>query len=248
VSARFTVLPTPAAVAEAAADRIVAAARNAIRRRGRFVVALSGGSAPRLVYPLLVASPRRDAVDWSKVEFFWGDERAVPPDDPESNYGLARRLLLDNLPRVRAESVHRMPADAPDREEAAVRYEAELGRTFALSPGGRRRPRFDLIWLGMGPDGHTASLFPGADVLSERRRWVAPATAPKASPIAARMTFTLPLINAARAALFVVAGADKAAALRSIRAGSRELPAARVRATSTLWLLDALAAGEAAPR
>jgi 6-phosphogluconolactonase len=247
VSARFTVLPTPAAVAEAAADRIMASARNAIRRRGRFVVALSGGSSPRLVYPLLVARPRRDAIDWSRVEFFWGDERAVPPDDPESNYGLARRLMLDSLPGVRAELVHRMPADAPDRESAAVQYEAELGRLFALQPGGPRRPRFDLIWLGMGPDGHTASLFPGASVLSERKRWVAPATAPKASPIAARMTFTLPLINAARAVLFVVAGADKAAALRSIRAGSRDLPAARVRAASTLWLLDAAAAGEASP-
>ena len=247
MSARFTVLPTPASVAEAAADRIVASARNAIRLRGRFVVALSGGSAPRLVYPLLVASPRRDAIEWSKVEFFWGDERAVPPDDAESNYGLARRLLLDNLPSVRAESVHRMPADAPDREAATVRYEAELGRTFALPAGGPRRPRFDLIWLGMGPDGHTASLFPGASVLAEGERWVAPATAPQASPVAARMTFTLPLINAARAVLFVVAGADKTAAMRSIRAGSDELPAARVRATSTLWLLDAAAAGGAPP-
>ena len=247
MSAQFTVLPTPPAVAEAAADRIVASARNAIRRRGRFILALSGGSAPRLVYPLLVDRPRRDAIDWSRVEFFWGDERAVPPDDPESNYGLARRLLLDHLPGVRAGSMHRMPADAPDREAAAVRYEVEVGRTFALSPGESRRPRFDLIWLGMGPDGHTASLFPGASVLSERRRWVAPAAAPKASPVAARMTFTLPLINAARAVLFVVAGADKAAAMRSIRAGSRELPAARVRAASTLWLLDAAAAGGATP-
>jgi 6-phosphogluconolactonase len=246
VSARFTVLPTPATVAEAAADRIVASARNAIRRRGRFRIALSGGSAPRLVYPLLIAPPRRDAVDWSKVEFFWGDERAVPPDDPESNYGLARRLLLDNLPGVRAESVHRMPADEPDPEAAAVRHEAELGRAFALPPGRRRRPRFDLIWLGMGPDGHTASLFPGSSVLAERIRWVTTATAPRTSPVAARMTFTLPLINAARAVLFVVAGADKAAAVRSIRAGSPDLPAARVRAASTLWLLDA-AAGGASP-
>jgi 6-phosphogluconolactonase len=248
VSARFTVLPTPASVAEAAADRIVAVARNAIRRRGRFVVALSGGSAPRLVYPLLATQPRRDAIDWSRVEFFWGDERAVPPDDPESNFGLARNLLLDHLPKVRPASVHRMPADDPDREAAAVRYETELGRTFELQPGGSRRPRLDLIWLGMGPDGHTASLFPGSGVLAERTRWVAPAAAPKTSPIAARMTFTLPLINAARAVLFVAAGADKAAAVRSIRSGSRELPAARVRSTSTLWLLDALAAGAAAPR
>lgn len=245
MSTRFVVLPTPAALAVAAADRIVAAARNAIRRRGRFVVALSGGSAPRLVYPLLVA--RRDAVDWSRVEFFWGDERAVPPDDPESNYGLARRLLLDHLPGVRPAAVHRMPADAADQEAASAEYEAELGRALATAPGGPR-PRLDLIWLGMGPDGHTASLFPGSRVLGEQKRWVAPAMAPKTSPIAERMTFTLPLINAARAVLFVVAGADKAATVRAVGSGSRELPAAQVRAASTLWLLDALAAGEPGPR
>lgn len=242
------ILPSPAALAEATADRVMAAARNAIRRRGRCMLALSGGSTPRLVYPLLASRPRIDAVDWSRVELFWGDERAVPPDHPDSNFGLARALLLDHLPGLRPAAVHRMPADAPDPGAAAARYGAELGRAFGVRPGSAQRPRFDLIWLGMGPDGHTASLFPGATALAERRRWVMPATAPAASAVAGRMTFTLPLINAARAVLFVVAGADKAAALRSVRSRSRVLPAARVRATSTLWLVDALAAGEAAPR
>jgi len=244
VSARFTVLPTPAAVAEAAADRIVAAARNAIRRRGRCLLALSGGSMPNLVYPLLASLPRVGAVDWSRVEFFWGDERAVPPHHPDSNFGLARSLLLDHLPDLRPAAVHRMPADGPDRVVAAARYEAELGEAFGVRPG-RSRPRFDLVWLGMGRDGHTASLFPGARAVDERRRWVIPCTAPSESAVAKRMTFTLPLINAARLVLFVVAGADKAAALRSVRSGSRELPAGRVRARSILWLLDASAAGEA---
>jgi len=248
VSARFTVLRSPADLAAAAADRIVASARNAIRRRGRCVLALSGGSTPRLVYPLLASRPRIDLVDWSRVEFFWGDERGVPPDHPDSNFGLARGLLLDQLPRVRLEAVHRMPADAADPDAAAARYEAELGRVLGVRPGGTRRPRFDLVWLGMGPDGHTASLFPGADALSERRRWVIPATAPKSSAVASRMTLTLPLINAARAVLFVVAGADKAQAVRAVRVGSSALPAARVRARSTVWLLDAKAAGEAARR
>jgi 6-phosphogluconolactonase len=247
VSVRFTVLPGPAALAEAAADRIVRAARNAIRRRGRFMLALSGGSTPRLVYPLLASRPRIDSVDWSRVEFFWGDERAVPPDHPESNFGLADTLLLEHLPGVRPASVHRMPADARDPDVAAERYEAELRRAFDVRPSSSRRPMFDLIWLGMGPDGHTASLFPGASTLAERKRWVLPATAPKSSPVTGRMTFTLPLINAARAVMFVMAGADKADALRSVRSGARDLPAARVRATSTLWLLDARAAGEAAP-
>ncbi len=247
MSVRFTVLPSSAALAEAAADRIVASARNAIRRRGRFLLALSGGSTPRLIYPLMASRPRIDLVDWSRVEFFWGDERAVPPDHPESNFGLARTLLLDHLPGVRSDAVHRMPADSPDRDVAAARYEAELGRTFRVPAGTPRRPRFDLIWLGMGPDGHTASLFPGADTLAERRRWVIPATAPPAMAVAGRMTFTLPLINAARTVLFVSAGPDKATPLRSVRSGSRELPAGRVRARSTLWLVDALAAGKAAP-
>jgi 6-phosphogluconolactonase len=246
VSVRFTVLSGPTALAEAASDRIVAAARNAIRRRGRCLLALSGGSTPRLVYPLLASRPRIERVDWSRVEFFWSDERAVPPDHPDSNFGLARALMLDHLPGVRPTSVHRMPADAHDRDAAAARYEAELRRAFDVRPGTSRRPRFDLVWLGMGADGHTASLFPGASTLAERRRWVLPATAPKTSAVSGRMTFTLPLINAARAVMFMVAGADKAEAVRSVRSGARELPAARVRATSTLWLLDASAAGEAA--
>ena len=242
MTVRFTVLPDPAALAGAAADRIVAAARNAIRRRGRCMLALSGGSSPRLVYPLLASRPRIDAVDWSRVEFFWGDERAVPPDSPDSNFGLARTLLLDHLPGIRPEAVHRMPADEPDLDTAAAEYETELRRAFRIGRGSER-PRFDLIWLGMGPDGHTASLFPGAPTLAERKRLVIPATAPATSPVAARMTFTLPLINAARTALFVVAGADKAASLRSVRT-ARDLPAARVRARSTLWLVDAPAAGK----
>ena len=245
MSVRVEVLPSRASLAEAAADRIVAAARNAIRRRGKCVLALSGGSTPRLVYPLLAGKPRVAKVDWRRVEFFWGDERAVPPDDPESNFGLARTLLLDHLPGVRADAVHRLPADAADRESAAHNYEAELGRLFDIAPTSSRRPRVDLIWLGMGPDGHTASLFPGSPALDERRRWVLATTAPATSPVAARMTFSLPLINAARAVLFVVAGADKVAALRSVRSGSCDLPAGRVRARSTRWLVDAAAAGKA---
>jgi 6-phosphogluconolactonase len=238
VSVEFRILPTPAAVAEAAADRIVAVARNAIRRRGVFDFTLAGGSTPRLVYPLLASSPRVDAVDWSRVEFLWGDERAVPPDHPESNYGVARELLLDHLPGLRPDAVHRMHVEGPDRATAAADYERTIRRLLAP-------PRLDLIWLGMGPDGHTASLFPGGSTLAERKRLVVPATAPPGMAVADRMTFTLPLINAARSVLFVVAGADKAAALRSVRSGSRDLPAGRVRARSTLWLLDAQAAGRA---
>lgn len=238
---RYVVLPTPEAVAEAAADRIVAAARNAIRRRGRFRIALSGGSTPRPVYALLVAAPRVGAVDWSRVEWFWGDERCVPPDHPESNYGVARELLLDRLPGVAGRAIHRMPADAPDREREARGYQAEVARAFGIGPDAARPPAFDLVWLGMGRDGHTASLFPGSTALAERHRWVVATWAP--APAAWRMTVTLPIINAARTALFVVTGADKAGPLGAIRSGADDLPAARVRARSTLWLVDARAAG-----
>ena len=243
MSRRFIVLPTPEAVAAAAADRIVASARNAIRRRGRFYLALSGGSTPRGVYAVLAAPPRADAVDWSRVEFFWGDERACPPEDPDSNFGVARALLLDRLKAIRRTAVHRMPADAEDRDRAASSYQAEIARAFGVPADASPPPAFDLIWLGMGRDGHTASLFPGSGTLEERRRWVVASQAPP--PGGGRISFTLPLINAARAVMFVAVGADKAAALRSIRSGSGNLPAAHVRARSTLWLVDAAAAGTA---
>jgi 6-phosphogluconolactonase len=241
VSRRFIVLSTAEAVAAAAADRIVASARNAIRRRGRFFLALSGGSTPRGVYALLAAPPRAEAVDWSRVEFFWGDERACPPDDPDSNFGLARALLLDRLKGIRPTAVHRMPADADDRDRAASSYQAEIARALHVPGDASRPPAFDLIWLGMGRDGHTASLFPGSSALAEQRRWVVATQAPP--PAGWRMSFTLPLINAASAVMFVAVGADKAAVLRSIRSGSRDLPAAHVRARFTLWLVDAAAAG-----
>lgn len=238
MSRRFEVLPDVEAVATATADRLVAAGRNAIRRRGRFVVALSGGSTPLTVCPLLVVPPRVRMLDWSKVEFFFGDERAVPPDDPESNYNTARLALLDYLPRVKMEQVHRMPCDLDDLEAGAHLYERELRRVI----GGDGIPVFDLIWLGMGPDGHTASLFPGSAGLAERERLVVAHYAP--GPDAWRMTLTFPILNAAREAMFVVTGAEKADAFRSVRSGSRDLPAGRVRPRRTLWLVDRAAAGE----
>lgn len=242
---RFIVLPTPEAVAEAAADRVVAAARNAIRRRGRFRIALSGGSTPRPVYSLLAAPPRVAAVDWSRVEFFWGDERCVPPDNSESNYGAARDLLFDRLPGLPQSAVHRMAADLPEREREASRYQAQIAQAFDTSPDDRKPPAFDLIWLGMGRDGHTASLFPGSTALEERHRWVVTTWAP--GPAVWRMTLTLPIVNAARSVLFVVIGADKAGPLRSVRSASRALPAALVHARSTVWLVDAQAAGIGSP-
>lgn len=238
----FQVLPDADAVAAATADRLVAAGRNAIARRGRFVLALTGGSTPLVVCPLLVVPPRIGQLDWSRVEFFWGDERAVPPDHPDSNYRLAEMTLFEYLPGIRMSQVHRMPADAPDLDAAARAYEAELRRTLGDTMGRDRRPRFDLIWLGMGADGHTASLFPGTKALDERERWVVANWVPSLE--AWRMTLTFPVINDAREALIVVTGSDKADAVAAIRSGGRDLPAARVHAERTLWLIDEAAAGQ----
>lgn len=241
MSRRFLVLPDAASAAAATADRLIAAGRNAIRRRGRFMLALSGGSTPLTVCPLLIVPPRVRQLDWSRVEFFFGDERAVPPDDAESNYGVLKAVLLDHLPGVRAQQVHRMRGEAADLDAAALAYEDDLRATFGVSRD--RPPAFDLIWLGMGPDGHTASLFPDSSALREKHRWVVANWAPR--PAAWRLTLTFPVLNAAREAMFVVLGADKAPAVRAIRSGQRDLPAARVHARRTLWIMDAAAAGEA---
>ena len=239
----FTTLPSPGAVATATADRFIVAARDAIDARGIFRVALSGGGTPKAVYPLLLEPERVRAVEWSRVEFFWGDERAVPPDHPESNFGVAYHALIAQLPGVRHDRIHRMAAESPDLDGAALTYESEI--RLAFDARGYRPPAFDLIWLGMGPDGHTASLFPDSDALDESDRWVVGNWAP--SQAAWRMTMTYPIINAAREALFVVTGADKAEALRAIRDGDDAYPAGRVHAARTAWLIDAAAAGEGEP-
>lgn len=240
VQPEYTILAGPEAVATATADHFVAAAGDAIADRGVFRVALSGGGTPKLVYPRLLEPERVRAVDWSRVEFFWGDERAVPPDHPESNFGVAYHALIAQLPATRHDRIHRMAAEAPDLDGAALSYESEI--RLAFDARGRQPPAFDLIWLGMGPDGHTASLFPGSEALDESDRWVVGNWAP--SQAAWRMTMTFPLINAAREALFVVTGADKAAALRGVREGDDALPAGRVHAARTRWIIDAAAAGE----
>jgi 6-phosphogluconolactonase len=240
---RFTVLPDPEAVAIATADHFVRAARRAIDRHGAFRVALSGGGTPKQVYPLLLEPHRRDAVDWSRVEFFWGDERAVPPDHPDSNFGAAYQALIAQLPDVRPDAIHRMPAEAPDIDVAALSHESELRLAFGAR--GSEPPSFDLIWLGMGPDGHTASLFPGTLALEEDERWVVGNWVPSLETW--RMTLTYPVLNAGRRVLFVVTGADKADALRAIRAGGSGLPAEAVTGRGVEWITDAAAAGEPEP-
>jgi 6-phosphogluconolactonase len=237
----FSVLPDAAAVCAAMADRFVDSAVASIDERGVFRVALSGGSTPKTVYPMILEPHRCDAVDWSRVEFFWGDERAVPPDHPDSNFGVAYGMFISQLPGVRQDRIHRMPAEAPDLDAAALSYESELRLAFGAR--GSEPPAFDLIWLGMGPDGHTASLFPESAALAESERLVVANWAPY--PQAWRMTLTFPVLHAGRAVVFAVEGGDKADAPRAIRAGGSDLPAERVAGDNVEWLVDAAAAREA---
>lgn len=204
------------AVSRAAADEFVRCAREAVAARGRFTVALSGGSTPKRLYQLLADAPFRDQVDWGKVEFFWGDERSVPPDHNDSNYHTAHEAMLRKLP-VPAGQVHRMEAERTDRDAAARDYEAVLARVFGAKPGGEP-PALDLILLGMGPDGHTASLFPHTTGLKETSRWVVVNYVPKFATD--RVTFTAPVLNRAREVLFLIAGTDKAEPLHEVLEGA----------------------------
>ncbi len=239
---RFVVLPDLAAVAAEGADRFIESARAAIEARGIFRVALAGGTTPNAVYPLLRSQPRVGRVDWSRVEFFWGDERAVPPDDPESNFGTAYRMFISQLPNVRPEAIHRMQGEAADLDAAALTYETELRLAFGVRGERPLPPEFDLIWLGLGPDGHTASIFAGSSAVRVKDRWVAANWVPSRQMW--RLTLTFPVIDAAREVVFLATGENKANAIRHIRSGRSPLPAARVRGRRVVWLIDAAAAGQ----
>jgi 6-phosphogluconolactonase len=235
------VCPSAAEVARAAVRRFVDWAWQAIARDGKFQVALSGGETPREMYRLLATQEFRTQIDWPRVHLFWGDERAVPPDDPESNYGMARRELLLRVP-IPAENIHRMEAEVNPIGRAAHNYETVLRQ--ALDVDDRGFPVFHLMLLGLGADGHTASLFPGAKLLRETTRWVSTPAMEKAGT--RRMTLTLPVIEAAQRILFLVTGAQKAAILRLVLCGSadRELPAqmAQPRNGERIFLVDEAAA------
>ncbi len=230
-----------AEVARAAARRFVDWAWQAIARDGKFQVALSGGSTPREMYRLLASQDFRTQIDWPRVHLFWGDERAVPPDHADSNYGLARRELLLHVP-IPPGNVHRMEAESSPIGRAAHTYEAVLRQSLELD--GRGFPIFHLVLLGLGDDGHTASLFPGARLLRESSRWVSTPSMDKLGT--RRMTLTLPVIEAAQRILFLVTGSQKAAMLRVVLCGGtdRELPAqmAQPRHGERIFLVDEAAA------
>jgi 6-phosphogluconolactonase len=242
------VLPTAALAAEAAARRFVSVASDAIRSRGEFVVALSGGSTPGSMYARLAAEPLASSLDWSRVQVLWGDERCVPPDHEASNYRMACEALLDRVPVPEA-NVHRIRGE-DDPAEAATGYERVM-RGVLRTPTGPPRDtpgaRIDLVLLGLGEDGHTASLFPGGAVAHDSPVWVRAAYVPAVS--AWRVTLTPVIINAAAEVLILVSGGAKAAILRKVLEGPRrphELPAQLIApaAGRLLWFLDAPAAAE----
>jgi len=234
------VLDTPAAVAAAAAREFVRLAAEAIAARGRFTVALAGGSTPRALYTLLAdeGAPYRAQVAWERVHVFFGDERQVDPEHPDSNCRMATETLLSRV-AIPSDQVHRIRGENPDADRAAEEYDGILAAEFHLGAGDR--PRFDLVLLGMGPDGHTASLFPGSGAARITDRCAAGVHVEP--PGHDRVTLTLPALNAAAAVIFMVTGDDKAAALARVATG-QELPAGQVRPTAgtLLWLVDRAAA------
>jgi 6-phosphogluconolactonase len=229
------VYDTPEELAQTAAHEFAARAAEAIGERGRFAVVLAGGSTPRATY-MILARDYRDTIDWKEVHVFFGDERSVPPDDDDSNYKMARESLLDHVPLG---SVHRMQGELPP-DEAAEAYDQELRDFF----GPEDLPRFDLILLGTGDDGHTASLFPETSALEVHDRWVVANPVLKLETI--RITLTVPVINAARAVYFLVAGEGKAVPVAEILEGDpdpREYPASLIQpANGPTWMLDHAAA------
>lgn len=232
-------------LATAAAEAFVRDARQAIAERGRFAVALSGGGTPRQLHAKLAASPFREQLAWNRVRFFWGDERCVPPDHPESNFRMAKETLLEPL-GIEASQAVRMPAERPDLAAAAADYATAI--VDAVADGDRAHPpAFDLILLGLGDDSHTASLFPDTAALAVVDQWVAANEVPQLNT--RRMTFTYPLLNAARCVRFLVAGAGKAAALKRVLQGPRDprrWPAQGVHPTPGRleWFVDEAAATE----
>ena len=242
---RLQVFADPAALARAAAEELTRRAVEAVRAEGRALIALSGGSTPKVLYGLLADEPAfRERLPWGQTHFFFGDERTVPPDHKDSNFRMAKEAMLDKLgDTLPAANVHRVRGEDPDHAKAAADYGAEV-----LSAVGDGQSRFDLILLGMGPEGHTASIFPGTTPLRES----APVVSVFVEKMATyRVTFTPPLLNHAKAILFLVAGKDKAETLAAVLEGPAEpdrFPVQGINCAKaggeTLWLLDEAAAAQ----
>lgn len=236
------VSPDIDALSRAALEELLSDLRDAIKRRGRGAIALSGGHTPEKMYSLWAATEKyRSETEWNRVHCFWGDERYVPHDDPLSNFRMTRETLLAHVP-IPAANIHAVPTNLPTPGQAAEAYDQELRRFF-----GSAAPAFDVTLLGLGPEGHTASLFPDSPALEEKTRWVVPVQVAAVPPN--RLTFTLPVLNSSRNTYFLVAGENKREILAALRAepDSRPsaYPAGRIRPADgrVLWFLDQAAAG-----
>jgi 6-phosphogluconolactonase len=216
---------------------------EAIAKPGPFAIALSGGSTPRLLYERLAGPPYLERFPWERVHWFWGDERFVPQDDPLSNYRMAWEALLSKAP-IPAGNIHPIPTEHLDPKMAAADYERSLMSFYGAEHFDPARPLFDVTLLGIGTDGHTASLFPGSPVLQERDRWVAAVIGEKPEP---RITLTLPALDSSRHLAFLVTGEDKRQMLARLRQSDEGLPAACVRPVGTLHIFcDTAAASDTA--
>lgn len=234
--AKLEILDDPDALARRVADWLLAAATAT---DGPFAIALSGGSTPRRLYQLLAGPPYSDGFPWSRTHWFWGDERFVLRDDPLSNYRMVREALLSHVP-IPTANIHAVPTEGLSLEAAASAYERELKSFYGAERLDAARPLFDVTLLGLGPDGHTASLFPGTAALAERERWVAAVVETKPET---RITLTYPALESSRRTAFLIAGEDKRAIFSRLRRGDDALPAARLQPVGELtWFADSAAA------
>jgi 6-phosphogluconolactonase len=238
--ARLEILADPEALSRRVADQMLAIATA---KEGLVAISLSGGSTPKLLYQHLAEPPYRDAFPWSRTHWFWGDERVVPHDNELSNYRMVREAMLSRAP-IPAANIHPVPTEGVSPDATATLYERELKSFYDADRLDPDRPLFDVTLLGLGPDGHTASLFPGTAVLAERDRWVAAVIGAKSE---ARITLTYPALESSRYVAFLVAGKDKREILARYRHNDAALPATRLRPVGALWLFaDTAAAGTTA--
>jgi 6-phosphogluconolactonase len=227
------------ALASTAADHLLA---RIIANDGRVAICLAGGSSPKQLFELLATDAYRSQIPWERVHWFIGDERFVPADDPLNNMAMARRAFLDRC--APAANVHPIATEGVDVKESARRYEAELQSFYGADRLDPARPLFDLVLLGVGPDGHTASLFPGYPAAQETARWVVDVPKAHVEPFVPRITLTLPALGSCREMLFEASGAGKRAILTRVFDGE-DLPAGRARSQGeTIWLVDQTALPE----
>jgi 6-phosphogluconolactonase len=237
---RVQVLADAQAVATEAANHLIARTEAQIRS----AICLTGGSGPKALYTLLGSPAWRSRVAWDRVHWFIGDERFVSADDPRNNMAMARSIFLDRC--APPENIHPVPTAAPDPDKAARLYERELQIFYGAHRLDASKPLFDLVLMGLGPDGHTASLFPGDKALDETKRWVVGVDHAHVEPLVPRVTLTLPTLASSREMLFLVSGEAKRDILSKVMAGA-DLPGARARSNGvTTWLTDAAAAGRTA--